>query len=465
MTTLLVDAPPSRGSRRLLPTLPPPAPTVDRLPRYGIAALAGAGVLAACYTRAFDVIGQRVGLPSLFVPASVAVAVALAWSSARRLRARSRALVPVLVLAIVHVLMGVSTVLWATDRDVALTVSRFAAFDAVLMVMVALLVVDTDSLRLSLFGVVAGGAAMATLSVFQYLTGRFDQDFFGFATAPLANVVGEVDSNRIAGPIGDPNFFAQLLAVSAVLAAHLARHSRRRSHAVALWAASSICVAGVLFSFSRGGLFSLVVGFALMSLLEPVPLHRVVGVGVALLLVVVFVVPDDLASRLGQLKELIPGVKTSQNLVNDPALRGRQSEALVAVEQFTDHPLLGVGAGNYKVEYQRYAARLGIDQRGEDRSAHSLYLETAAEHGLVGLVVLFAVIGWAIGSLRSARRRLVALGDRHGAAVLRATMLGLVTYLVGGLFLHSAFPLMLWMMLAIAIAAGRVHATTPTRRS
>ena len=433
-------------------------------PRFGIAALVGAGVIVGCYTRALDIIPQRLGLPSMIGPAAIAAIVLLSWAGARRLRPRGGALVAMVVLAIIHIWLSLFSVLWAGDRGVALEVARFAAIDAIVLVMVGMLVVDTDSLRLVLVAIVAAGAAMATLSVFQYLTGTFDRDYFGFATAPLANVVGEVDSNRIAGPIGDPNFFAQLLAVSAVLAIHLARHARLRWEAALLWYAGGICVTGVLFSFSRGGLFSLVVGLGLTVMLEPVPIHRIIGLAVALAFVVFLVVPQDLASRLGELKQLIPGVKTSQNLVDDPALRGRQSEALVAVEQFRDHPLLGVGAGNYKVSYQKYARRLGIDQRGEDRSAHSLYLETAAEHGVVGLAALLGVVAWAMGSLRGARRRLELLGDREGAAALRAMTLGLVTYLCGGLFLHSAFPLMLWLLVAVAVAAGRVQAARPSRR-
>jgi O-antigen ligase len=434
-------------------------------PRYGAAALAGAAVIAGCYTRTFDIVGTRLGLPSLFAPASIAVIIALAWTGARRLRARAGSLIPVTALAFIHIWMSLITVLWAGDRDVALEVSRVALFDAALMIMVAVLIVDSDTLRLATFAVVAGGAGMATLSVFQYLTGSFNQTFFGFATAPLDNVIGSVDSNRIAGPLGDPNFFAQLLAVAAVMAAHLARHARTWRQAVVLWGAAAMCATGVVFSFSRGGLFSLVIGSALLVLLEPIPLHRVVGAGVAVFLIVVLIIPAGLTSRLGELKQLLPGQEsTSQSIANDPALVGRQSEALVALHQFEKHPFLGVGAGNYKVEYLQYAAKLGTDLRGVDRSAHSLYLETAAEEGIVGLLALLGVICWALGTLRSARRRLLKLGDTEGASVTRTVLLGLVTYLCGGLFLHSAFPIMLWMLLAIAIAGGRIQATRPTRR-
>lgn len=56
----------------------------------------------------------------------------------------------------------------------------------------------------------------------------------------------------------------------------------------------------------------------------------------------------------------------------------------VAVRAFADHPLIGVGAGGFKVEW----AREQPDGSAPASDAHSLYVETAAELGLVGLVAL-----------------------------------------------------------------------------
>ena len=53
-----------------------------------------------------------------------------------------------------------------------------------------------------------------------------------------------------------------------------------------------------------------------------------------------------------------------------------------------DHPLAGAGAGGFFVEWRKLDDR--VDQASD---AHSLYLETAAELGLVGLGLLAAFLG------------------------------------------------------------------------
>ena len=54
-----------------------------------------------------------------------------------------------------------------------------------------------------------------------------------------------------------------------------------------------------------------------------------------------------------------------------------------AGEIFVDHPLIGIGSGGFQVEWLKLLDR--IDTSGD---AHSLYLETGAELGIVGIVFL-----------------------------------------------------------------------------
>jgi hypothetical protein len=71
----------------------------------------------------------------------------------------------------------------------------------------------------------------------------------------------------------------------------------------------------------------------------------------------------------------------------------------VALREATDHPLAGVGAGGFRVSWLR---ERHIDETVRD--AHSLYLETAAELGLVGLLLLGAFMAGVAGSARIALR-------------------------------------------------------------
>jgi hypothetical protein len=77
----------------------------------------------------------------------------------------------------------------------------------------------------------------------------------------------------------------------------------------------------------------------------------------------------------------------------------------VAAQVFADHPLNGVGSGAFAVEWLR---RRDIAEGVRD--AHSLYLETAAELGIVGLAALAVFLAG------------IALAARRGPPVLVATL-------------------------------------------
>ncbi|HZG49881.1 MAG TPA: O-antigen ligase family protein [Thermoleophilaceae bacterium] len=71
----------------------------------------------------------------------------------------------------------------------------------------------------------------------------------------------------------------------------------------------------------------------------------------------------------------------------------------VALTAFASNPLQGVGSGGFEVEWRRERE---IEESARD--AHSLELETAAELGLVGLLLLALVLGGAAACGRAAFR-------------------------------------------------------------
>ena len=84
----------------------------------------------------------------------------------------------------------------------------------------------------------------------------------------------------------------------------------------------------------------------------------------------------------------------------------------VAVSEFGDSPLRGGGSGSFRTDWLRERP---IDETVRD--AHSLYIETAAELGLVGLVALLVFVGGIVAMARAVdrgrRSYRGALGVRH----------------------------------------------------
>ncbi len=85
---------------------------------------------------------------------------------------------------------------------------------------------------------------------------------------------------------------------------------------------------------------------------------------------------------------------------------GRSELFRIAWDAGRERPLVGYGSGSFEyLWYERRPNRLVV------RDAHSLYLETVAELGVIGLVILLAGLGTlVVGALRARRQRFVASG-------------------------------------------------------
>ena len=350
----------------------------------------------------------------------------------------------------------VAGVLWSRDPDRVVTAGTEYAKDLVLVVVLLAVVTCGRTLRGAIWGLVGAALALASLSVVQYATGDFDRDFFGFAQSGVQNIVGTRDDVRLAGPVGDPNYYALMLVAVVPLAVELAFRTRGWARAVALLAAVA-SVAAILLTFSRGAVLGL--GVALVSMLwRHRPSARAVAAVALAGVCALALSPADWVARLEAVPQAVAALTGDQP--DDAAIGGRASEFKVGIEMWLDHPLLGVGRGGYPPRYQDYSTDLGLDPRREERQPHSLPVEVLAEQGVVGVVVFGGLLIGAFRSLVVARRRLVAAGGRTTArdtvALLGALETALLAYLATSLFLHLTFPRVLWMLVALAYAAPEV---------
>src|SRR5215208_6519515 len=318
---------------------------VLRRPGVGLALLC-----AFVYLNLSQVLVREHGLPSLLQ--LMVLPIALTAASGREgadLRRLPRLAVPVL-LGIYSLVLLLSTLL-AEDRELA--DERFAENLKALAIcaLIAVLAATPRRLRMGAWTVVAAGAFLSALGVAQVLTGSFEQEFGGFARIKQAHIYGRVFEPRIAGPLGDPNFFAQILLVLVPLALTLAGESHRlRSRLRALGAAGLILSATVL-TYSRGG--ALALGCVLLLVLVARRVHlRQVLLGTAALGLLLLLVPPEFTQRLTTVSEILPG-GDEETVDLDSSFEERKLFARVAWRMFLDHPLLGVGAGNYTTHYDR----------------------------------------------------------------------------------------------------------------
>jgi O-antigen ligase len=260
--------------------------------------------------------------------------------------------------------------------------------------------------------------------VFQYATGQ----------GPSAFTLGE--TLRAYGHFEQPNPFAGYLGTILPFAIALSLLARPRWLRGLAILSGLVVAAGIILSQSRGAWLGVLTALSIMALTGSFRARRLVGpalYGVLLLAVVSLsgLLPAALTARLSGLVENF-GLFDARTVVVTPenfALVERMAHWQAGWDMFRDHPLLGVGAGNYPVAYDFYSLPGWREALGH---AHNYYLNVAAESGLLGLIALLLLL---VVSYRQAVR-----GVRTGAAdgLERAALLGALGCLVM-LTVHNLF--------------------------
>ncbi len=385
------------------------------------------------------------GAPSTFTPLLALIALALVARTIRtgeRPKGGGRALLAVVALTAVAVV----SLLSARDFDSGFTAVVSLTKDGAIAVVIGVLLQSSAALRRVVWVLLGGGLFLTALSIFQFLTDAYGSSFGGFAQSELQHVVGTTDEIRISGPIGDPNFYAQWLVILFPLAID---RFHDETSLIARWtaaAAAAMSAAVIIITFSRGALLALVVVVGMMALRHPPRRSTIVAVA-AVGLLSLPLLPSGYVDRMVALTDL-GGV----DIGTDPSLRAREVEVAVGTQMFLDEPLTGVGYGNFLPRSAEYARGLGIEQTSKGREAHNLYLETAAETGIPGLLVLGGVIAGIFASLAAGRRMFRSIGDHRADGIGHAIGAALVGYLITSIFLHMAFARLAWLVIGMALA-------------
>lgn len=396
------------------------------------------------YTRLSDVLVHDHALPSVAQPyvALLGGAILVRWLlSSRSPRGWERSTLLVLFYGAVSL---ASLVIAADYARAELALVDYAK-DAIIAIFVTILLQRKETLRRAVWTLLVAGILMGTLATFQRVTGTFDNTYGGFAHAGWQNIVGEVNGFRIAGPVGDPNFFAQILVVLVPLALDRMWHEKSQIlRAMAVWALV-VCSLSIIFTFSRGGFIALVVIQVLALVRQPTKIGIFVLVLVGLVMVALS--PPRYIERLASLSNILP---SSSIPVQELSLRRRADANDIAWQIFVDHPILGVGLDNFSAYYRQYGTQLGINLSGQPEP-HNFFLGLAAETGLVGLLALGILLAVMFNGLRQAGRIFASLGKKSYASMSSAFLLGMLGYLVAAFFLPGVYMRFFWLLYGIGL--------------
>ncbi|HEX6384827.1 MAG TPA: O-antigen ligase family protein [Anaerolineae bacterium] len=404
------------------------------------------------YTRFSDALVHYQGLPSILQPFMGLLLLIMALRWWLRGEAPKGWQAPALLLG-AYSFFSFASFLYAADFQASQEAFISYVKDATIAILVVLLLQRPQQFRQVVWTLLLAGAFMGTISVFQHWTGTFTNTYGGFGQAQLKHIVGETNDYRVAGPVGDPNFYGQILVVLLPLALNRLWYEKSQLlRALAIWT-FVVCLLSIIFTFSRGAFVAMVVVLALMMIRRP-PNPLLALLVLALVLPLVRFVPDDYVQRIRTIPDALLGFSGSRS--EEASLRGRTSEVTVGWLMFADHPVQGVGLENYPTYYQQYSRSLGMDQRRAERRPHNLYLQIASELGVLGLIAFGAILWGVIRGLHQAHQSLLKIDMPDYASLVFAFGVALVGYLVGALFLHAAFARYLWLLLGIGFAMGQV---------
>ena len=314
-------------------------------------------------------------------------------------------------------------------------------------------ITTTGRLRITLWLLLGAGVFLASLTIFQSITGNYDNDFGGLAQFRVSEITGTSDAPRPGGTLGDANYYGQSLLILLPISLYLLAEGRRWLARVAGGLATLCLVLAIIFTYSRGDAVALgTVLVAGVLYKRPNPLYLLGGI-VATLIVVPFL-PSNYVSRLTTIVDVASSNR--QAILSEDSVRGRAGASQAAVEMFLDHPLLGVGRENYPLYELEYLAGSSLAKSAKGIPPHNLYLEVAAENGILGIIVVGGLLFMTFRALFEARKRFRAAGDHTHAELAAWLAIGLLGYLVSSLFLHGAFIWMLGLQIALIVALRQI---------
>jgi O-antigen ligase len=203
-----------------------------------------------------------------------------------------------------------------------------------------------------------------------------------------------------------------------------------------LWAAAMIVLTGsILLTYSRSGLLALLVG-AFICIWEfglkgrrPLLVFLSVLIG---LVIVLIVAPAKYGAR----------VKTILEPDEDPtgSAQGRKHLLVRSLEVTAEHPLLGIGPGDFEVI------------SGNWHATHNSYTQMSAEGGVPALILFIMILQCSFANIRQARRR---ANGRQMLLLTSGLRASLGAFVIGSFFSSVAYLFFPYFLIGYASALRR----------
>src|SRR5215211_1336075 len=300
-----------------------------------------------------------------------------------------------------YFMVVIASFLVASEKTTAMSEITDLGKDIVIIYCILFALRQSQTWKQTTWLMVITTTLLCLLSVYQLATNNYAQTFFRMASIQMDQALAVSSTPRVGGPINAPNLWAQVLVAMSTLVLFRIVHEKEAIKKFAAVLILGIFLYIILNTYSRGAYLVLAIDALLILFMVEKRFNPMILIVSAILLVLL--IPFLPATYRDRFTSLFV-VTTDNGIYQDTSLRGRSSEMLTGLAMFAEHPILGVGAGNYKPNYQRYAQLIGIEFRTEGRDPHSLYVQLLAETGVLGIATFLGMVYFLFDALNRACR-------------------------------------------------------------
>jgi O-antigen ligase len=249
-----------------------------------------------------------------------------------------------------------------------------------------------------------------------------------------------------AGVVLNRNAMATYVDIAIVCAYLLYQMSPSAGERVWLLIALPTLFLGLALTFSRTGYITLVVVFLLVSYrLAKTRGYLVLGATAAMLIMISAFLPEAFYKRV---ESIIPSMRHQEETFGI-----RVDLWKAGVKMIRDHPMVGVGPGNYSKVLPRYGQGMLLTRH--ELAAHNSYVGIAAEAGIPALALYLLLCAAAIREARLEARALKRGSEVLGLQAV-AVEICLVVMLIAGLSSNFEKQKYLYVFFGIALSLGRL---------
>jgi O-antigen ligase len=261
---------------------------------------------------------------------------------------------------------------------------------------------------------------------------------------------------RAKGLQGDFNFFALYEVLALPPALVLAARAGSRGAVVLSYGVVAAIVLSVVASLSRSGLLALATVVIVILALPAALFFRRAAQKVTFASALVA------AAAVVALAGASPFIERAATIFQERGRPGERGSGRVDIwraawRAFEQHPVVGIGAGNFRGRtFDRLLQTPGVTTtvgyRWKGKWVHSMYLGNLTELGIIGFALFMLLLGLTFRSLIASVRRARNRGDPELARFAAALAVGLVGISVSGLFLSLELQKPLWIVIGLTLA-------------